>query len=211
MRFIFLIKKKSFQHNYFFTSLQQSSLSLAVIWGRLCCLANLLFYCCTSSPPMWSGAVDSVALSRFFGCWNVNPGGLVRTHWAVNLSVALQGVSALVRKVGKVAPDALRSSYYPTASMCVSSAGYLTRICDILIVQPARVTDRWKQWRLADVKAFSHGQIICPGAQRGTWVNFMVRLFYHLARSVSFSCGNLVPVLSGPRSQWTRRGTSQGL
>lgn len=79
----------------------------------------------------------------------------MRTQWAVNPSVALQEVSALVRKVGKGASDALRSTYYPTGYMCVSSAGYLTRICDILMALPARVTDRWKQWRLAHVKAFS--------------------------------------------------------
>lgn len=39
-------------------------------------------------------------LSLFFKGRNVNPQGLVRTHWAVNPSVALQGVSASVRKVG---------------------------------------------------------------------------------------------------------------
>lgn len=51
--------------------------------------------------------------------------------------------------------------------MCVTSAGYLTRIPDILIPIAARVTDRWKRRRVADVKFFSLEQIICPGAQRG--------------------------------------------
>ena len=51
--------------------------------------------------------------------------------------------------------------------MCGTSAGYLTRISDILIRLPARLTDRWNHRRLADVKAFSLERIICPGAQRG--------------------------------------------
>lgn len=45
----------------------------------------------------------------------------------------------------------------------------------------------------------------------GTWVNFMVRLFYHLALSVLSCCGNLVPALSDRRSPWTPRGESHGL
>lgn len=102
--------------------------------------------------------------SLLFRGRNVNPEGLVRTHGAVNPSVALQGVSASVRKVG----TRLRTrSLHPTGSMCVTSAGYLTRISDILIALPWRVTDRWKQWRSIDAKAFFLPQIICPGAQRG--------------------------------------------
>ncbi len=41
-----------------------------------------------------------VTWSLFLKGRNVNPEGLVRTRWAVNPSVALQGVSASVRKVG---------------------------------------------------------------------------------------------------------------
>lgn len=51
------------------------------------------------SPPIGCAVVYLVTLSLSFKGRNVNPEGLVRTHWAVKPSVALQGVSASVRKV----------------------------------------------------------------------------------------------------------------
>lgn len=101
--------------------------------------------------------------------------------------------------------------------MCVTSAGNLSGVFLLLWYEPGtracvyvRVTAGSEAVFLLMWRCF----FLSPGADhlsrsaQGTWVNFMVRLFYHLAQSVLFSCGNLVPAPSGPRLLWTPRGES---
>lgn len=160
---------------------------------------------------MGCAVVYLVTSGLFFKARNVNPEGLVRAHWAVNPSLVLQGVSASVSQAGtrlRTHSAALLIAQAPCASPL---RGNFTRISDILILPAARVTDRWKHGAFCGREGdFTWTDHLSRSAE-GTWVNFMVRLSYHLALSVFFSCGNLVPALSGRRSQWTPRGKSRGL
>lgn len=159
---------------------------------------------------MGSAAVYSVTWSLFFKGRNVNPEGLVRTQWAVNPSVALQGVSASVRKVGRGSGR--------TAQHLLSHRLHVRHLCGILDKDSwyFDTTTRAGHWQMKTSACcwceglFTWTDHLSRSAE-GTWVNFMVRLFYHLALSVLFSCGNPGPALSGRRLQWTPRGESHGL
>lgn len=151
-----------------------------------------------------------VTLSLFFKGRNVNPEGLVRAHWAVNPSLALQGVSASVRQVG----TRLRTH---SAQLLSAHRLHVRHLCGITqqdfwffhTTSPrAWLTDENTVGLLMWRRFHSNHQ---SRSAEGTWVNFMVRLSYHLALSVLFSCGNLVPALSGQRLPWTPRGKSRGL
>lgn len=89
------------------------------------------------------------------------------TLWAVNPSLALQGVSASVRQVGtrlRTHSAALIISQDPCASPPRdTSQGFLI----FSYYQPRGWLTDESTGRFADVKSISLEQIICPGAQRG--------------------------------------------
>lgn len=120
-----------------------------------------------SSPAMGCAVVYLVTSGLLFKARNVNPEGLVRAHWAVNPSLALQGVSASVSQAGtrlRTHSAALLIPQAPCASpLRDTSQGFLFfEHC-----QPRGWLTDENTGRFADVKAISLEQIICPGAQRG--------------------------------------------
>lgn len=120
-----------------------------------------------SSPAMGCAVVYLVTSGLFFKARNVNPEGLVRAHWAVNPSLALQGVSASVSQAGtrlRTHSAALLIPQAPCASpLRDTSQGFLWFE---YYQQCGWLTDE-NTGRFADVKAISIGRIICPGARRG--------------------------------------------